>query len=241
MKTSLCIALVIVVAGCASTKRHSDDADIVPPAQTLAAQQAADLTSKVDALQTSLTELLERLDVMNDRIAKLESAPAPAVAPARAGEGAGAPPSPAPASLPAPHVMPPNPNSNPLAGVQLANTYRGALVLFGRGKFEDARRTFQQVFDQDPTGDLADNCLFWIGETYYATGKFSEAMKYYKRVTVEFAEQNKAPDAMFKIALAFEKTSDLGMAKQTLDEVIRRYPYSSAAASAKLELKRIRY
>ena len=66
-------------------------------------------------------------------------------------------------------------------------------------------------------------------------------MKYYKRVTVEFAEQNKAPDALFKIALSFEKTSDLGMAKQTLEEVIRRYPYSSAAASSKLEPKRIKY
>jgi tol-pal system protein YbgF len=237
MKKSLCIALVIAAAGCASTKQHNDDVDIVPPAQTLAAQQTADLTSKIDAMQTSLTELLERLDVMNDRIAKLEAAPVPAPAPIHTGEGAGAPPSPVPAPLPSPHVMPPN----PLAGAQLADTYRSALVLFGRGRFEDARRTFQQVFDQDPTGDLADNSLFWIGETYYAAGKFGEAMKYYKRVTVEFAEQNKAPDAMFKIALAFEKTSDLGMAKQTLDEVIRRYPYSSAAASAKLELKRIRY
>jgi tol-pal system protein YbgF len=240
MKKSFCIALVIAAAGCASTKRNDDAVDMVPPAQTLAAQQSADLTSKIDALQTSLTELLERLDVMNDRIAKLEAAPAQTPAPAReTSQSAGVPPSPAPvpAPLPSPHVMPPN----PLAGVQLANTYRGALVLFGRGKFDDARRTFQQVFDQDPTGDLADNCLFWIGETYYATGKFGEAMKYYKRVTVEFGDQNKAPDAMFKIALAFEKTSDLGMAKQTLDEVIRRYPYSSAAASAKLELKRIRY
>jgi tol-pal system protein YbgF len=239
MKKSLCIALVIAAAGCASTKQRNDDVDIVPPAQTLAAQQTADLTSKIDAMQTSLTELLERLDVMNDRISKLEAAPvsAPTPAPTHTGEGAGAPPSPVPVPLPSPHVMP----TNPLAGAQLADTYRSALVLFGRGRFDDARRTFQQVFDQDPTGDLADNSLFWIGETYYAAGKFSEAMKYYKRVTVEYAEQNKAPDAMFKIALAFEKTSDLGMAKQTLDEVIRRYPYSSAAASAKLELKRIRY
>src|SRR5205085_2916827 len=106
---------------------------------------------------------------------------------------------------------------------------------------DDARRTFQKVFDDDPTGDLADNALFWIGETYFAAGNYAEATKYYKRVTVEFSEQNKAPDALFKIALAFEKTSDLGMAKKTLDEVIQRYPYSSAAASAKQELKRIRY
>src|ERR1051326_6306623 len=61
---------------------------------------------------------------------------------------------------------------NPLAGAQLADVYRNALMLFGRGKMEDARKTFQQVFDQDPAGDLADNALFWIGETYYTAGNY---------------------------------------------------------------------
>ena len=230
MKKLFSCALILVVAACASSKAKDDADDIVPPAQTIAAAQNASTESRIEALQTSMTELLERLDVMNDRIAKLESAPMPQpVTPARTGEGDGAPPS------------PPTQPSKALVGAQLADTYRNALMLYGRGKFDDARRTFQKVFDDDPTGDLADNALFWIGETYFAAGNYAEATKYYKRVTVEFSEQNKAPDALFKIALAFEKTSDLGMAKKTLDEVIQRYPYSSAAASAKQELKRIRY
>jgi TolA-binding protein len=66
-------------------------------------------------------------------------------------------------------------------------------------------------------------------------------MRCYRRVTTEFADQNKAPDALFKIALSYEKTGDLALAKQTLDEVIQKYPYSSPAASAKYELKRIKY
>jgi TolA-binding protein len=60
-------------------------------------------------------------------------------------------------------------------------------------------------------------------------------------VTTEYAESNKAPDALFKTAVAYEKAGDLGVAKTTLEEVISRYPYSGPAASAKLELKRIRY
>jgi len=243
MKKLFSCALILVVAACASSKAKDDADDIVPPAQTIAAAQNASTESRIEALQTSMTELLERLDVMNARLAKLEAG-TPAPAQATIAVSAPAPtPSPiasavtAPAPLPTPHVMP----TNPLAGAQLADTYRNALMLVGRGKMDDARRTFQKVFDDDPTGDLADNALFWIGETYFAAGNYAEATKYYKRVTVEFSEQNKAPDALFKIALAFEKTSDLGMAKKTLDEVIQRYPYSSAAASAKQELKRIRY
>ena len=235
MKKQLsCAAVLLLAMACASSKPKNDADDIVPPGQTIAQAQSAETEARLNALQTSLTELLDRLDVMNSRLAKLEA-------------GAEVAPKPMPVAVnvvPAPPAAPPQSETrtnNPLAGAQLADTYRNALMLFGRGKMEDARKTFQQVFDQDPAGDLADNALFWIGETYYTAGNYSEAMKYYKRVTVEFSEGNKAPDALFKIALAFERTSDLGMAKQTLDEVIRRYPYSSAAASAKQELKRIRY
>ena len=57
----------------------------------------------------------------------------------------------------------------------------------------------------------------------------------------EYGDQNKAPDAMYKLALTYEKTSDLAQARTILQEVIARYPYSAPAASAKTELNRIKY
>ena len=233
-----CCAAAIVLSACASSGARDDDRG-APAVNSTAVveQQTAAIDARVSEMQKSMTELLERLDVMNSRLARLEAGGVVAETPQQTQPAA------PPARIEQPHVMPvnPAPASSALVGAQLADHYRNALMLYGRGKFDDARRAFQQVFDQDPAGDLADNSLYWIGETYFAAGNYAEAMKYYKRVTVEFAEQNKAPDALFKIALSFEKTSDLGMAKQTLEEVIRRYPYSSAAASSKLELKRIKY
>lgn len=192
---------------------------------------APNVDARLTEIQTSLTELLERLDVLNDRITRLEQggqAPqpiqAPAPAPRRTGEA------------PALH-----PSSQSLAGARLAETYRSALMLYGKGKFDEARKAFQQVFDSDPAGDLADNALYWIGETYYSAGDYPSALRYDERVVKDFAEQNKAPDALFKIALIQEKTGDLVLARTTLEEVINRYPFSTAAAAAKAELKRIRY
>jgi len=158
-----------------------------------------------------MTELLDRLDVLNARIAKLES---------------GAPP---------PH------QAAVLRTADVAESYRRALTLIGQGKHADARAAFQKVFDADPTGSLADNALFWIGETYFAAGDYPNAMRYYERVTKEYAEENKAPDAMLKLGLTYEKTGDLGMARRTFDECIRKYPYSTSAAAARAELKRIKY
>ena len=250
MKKHLAAASILLLAACAS-HRDSDDLNVpqtVPPAEVHQASAATD--ARLAEMQTSMTELLERLDVLNERLNKLEAAGN--AAPQRAASDEPAPrsimPAPQPVTAQTEPVRPqpaaPVTAAAPdraVVSAQIADTYRNALMQYGRGKVDESRRTFQQVFDADPSGELADNALYWIGETYFAAGNFNEALKYYRRVTTEYSEANKASDALFKTALAYEKLSDLGVARSTLEDVIRRYPYSSAAASAKLELKRIKY
>jgi tol-pal system protein YbgF len=227
-RAAAALALVVVFAACAT--KDADEPrppSLVPPADTAVAPTP---DARIDELQTAMTELLERIDVLNARIAKLE-----------AGTPASAPAGPAASSLPvAPKPTQPTPTTA-LRAAGIADDYRNALMLYGKSRWSDARAAFQRVFDADPSGDLADNALFWIGETYFATGDYANAMKFYDRVTKEYGETNKAPDAMFKSGLSFEKSGDLAMARRALEECIRRYPYSTAAASAKLELKRIKY
>jgi len=240
MKKLAVLALTLSVA-CASP-----DGDVEPVTVPQPVVDPA-LTATVTAMQTQMTELLERLDVMNSRLAQVESgavaAPAPAAAApsrAKAAEAAAAPQERTGAAR-APRAVASGEPQRALVGAQLAEEYRGAIMLVGRGRHADARRAFEQVLASDPTGDLADNALFWIGETYYAAGDFTSAMRYYARVVNEFSEQNKAPDALFKTALAQARTGDLALARRTLQQVIDRYPYSSTASSAKAELQRLKY
>ncbi len=225
------IVLSVCLAACSSSRSKDEFPSSIPPPQPVSASTDARLAE----LQTSMTELLERLDVLNMRIAKLEASQGEQ----RAASGERAAPAPVPqAGLPAPHR---ETTSQALQAAQIADNYRKALLLFGQARYADARAAFQQVFSADPSGQLADNALFWIGETYFAAADYTNAMKYYNRVISEFADQNKAPDAMLKMGLTFVKTSDLGMARRTFDDCIRKYPYSTAATSAKAELKRIKY
>jgi tol-pal system protein YbgF len=227
MKHACTIVLALCLVACSSSRSKDDLPSTIPPPQPVS--QSTD--ARLAELQTSMTELLERLDVLNARIAKLES---------------GAPP-PSPVPTPRPAPAPPTRTGGapvlhqPLQTAQIADNYRKGLILYGQARYADARGVFQQVFSADPNGQLADNALFWIGETYYAAADYTNAMKYYNRVISEFGDQNKAPDAMFKMGVTFEKTGDLGMARRTFDDCIRKYPYSTAAASAKAELKRIKY
>jgi len=220
---NLAFAALLLAAACSSTGGATTPAPA--PAQSMSdSQQLAEL-------RTSMTELLERLDVLNDRINRLEETQGePPVAPRRAQVTEPATVQPSPAAP-----------SAAMVSAQIANAYRDAIVLFGSGRMADSRAAFQKVFDADPRGDLADNALFWIGETYYNAGQYTQAMPFYERVGREYSDQNKAPDALYKLAMAYEKTGDLQLARKTLEDVISRYPYSTPAASAKAELKRIKY
>jgi len=227
MRALAAAGCLVLLAGCATTH---------PAATTAPAPATPD--PQLASLQASMTEMLERLDVMNDRITRLEKASeeraqapqqpsvAPAPSPARAAAGGGATQKPA---------------QTPLRSADIAQAYRNALTLYGKSDYVRARAAFQQVFDADPSSELADNALFWIGGTYYQLGSYNDAIRYYKRVVDEYGDQNKAPDAMYMLALAYEKTSDLGLARTTLQQVIARYPYSAPASSAKSELDRIKY
>lgn len=214
--------VVLIAVGCASA------ASDLPPPQAAAAAPDPRLVE----LQTSLTELLERLDVINDRLSRLE----------RSREASGAPVS-SPELSPSPSSRPPVAAtvSSPLRGAEIAEQYRSAIMLLGGNRIEEARREFQKVFAADASGELADNALFWIGETYYRQGDYPNAISHYRRVSQEYGDQNKAPDAVYKLGLAYAKTGDLVLARQALQEVIARYPYSTPAASAKAELDRIKY
>lgn len=241
------IVLLVGLTACATKQAgENEPPSLVPPADVAIPANPATEARLVE-LQTSMTELLDRMDVLNARIARLESSsqnePRAVPVPIRPAETAPVPhpAEQAPALVPLPAPARPASVSGPLQSAAIADSYRGALILYGKGRMADARVALQKVFDADPAGELADNALYWIGETYYAGADYSSAMRFYERVTKEYPEQNKAPDAMFKIGLTFAKTGDLGMARKTFEEVIKRYPYSTAASSAKLELKRVRY
>src|SRR4051794_17398069 len=163
--------VLILFAACASSQAAKDAADDVPtpppPGPTV--------DQRLTEMQTQMTELLERLDVMSDRIARVEQGSEQPAAPV----GAQAPPpvvaSPGQARAPVPpqEATPAEPKvSRAIVGAQIADNYRAALMLYGRGKLADSRKAFQQVYDSDPSGELADNALYWIGETFFATSDY---------------------------------------------------------------------
>jgi tol-pal system protein YbgF len=207
--------------------------------------QAAAVTPpdpRVAEMQILLNELLDRLEVMNARIQTLE---ADAVRPAERAAAVTPPPARTPATgRPQPRPAAAQQAAPPPAQTMtaaLGDEYRQAIVLFGGGRLDDARTAFQRIFERDPSGDLADNALYWIAETHYAQGRYNEAIVIYRRIMDEYSQQNKAPDSMLKAGLAYARLGDLDMARRMLQDLTSRYPYSTPAANARHELERLKY
>jgi len=216
--------LALILSAC-SNNPQPEPVPAVPPAFLT--------DSQTNELQARIVELTDRLDVMNARMQRLEAgAPAPRVVEATQPPGprAGAPPSPSNAVA-----------TDSVRGANIADQYRKALTFYGQNRFDEARKLFLQILETDPSGDLADNALYWLGETHFAKADYSGAMNYYRRIVSDYPQQNKAPDAMLKIGLAYAKLGDLALARTTFQKLVETYPYSTPAASARDELKRIKY
>lgn len=219
--------LALLLSACSNNPQPAP-VPVIPP--------AFPTDSQMKELQARIVELTDRLDVMNSRMQMLEAGlSSPRVAEATQ------PPAPAPRAAIAPPASSTGAALDRVRGANIADQYRKALTFYGQGRVDEARRIFLQILEADPSGDLADNALYWLGETHFAKGDYSGAMTYYRKIVSDYPQQNKAPDAMLKIGLAYARLGDLALARTTFQQLVEAYPYSTPAATARDELKRIKY
>jgi tol-pal system protein YbgF len=87
-----------------------------------------------------------------------------------------------------------------------------------------------------PRHELADNAMYWIGESYYAEESFSDALRYFQRILDEYPDSNKVPDAMVKAAITLQRAGELDQGRFLLNQVIKVYPGTQSAEVARQKL-----
>jgi len=127
----------------------------------------------------------------------------------------------------------------PTAGGSEQATYDAGLAALRAGSYDKAIASFREVVTSYPTGDLASNAQFWIGESYYTKGDLDSAVTAYRKVLADWPDSRKAPDAMVKLGFSLSDLRKTSEARTTLDEVVRKYPGTNAAQLAADRLKRL--
>ena len=127
----------------------------------------------------------------------------------------------------------------PAAGASEQATYDAGMAALRGGSYDKAIASFREVVTNYPSGDLASNAQFWIGESYYTKGDLESSVTAYRKVLADWPDSRKAPDAMVKLGFSLSDLKRTGEARTTLDEVVRKYPGTPAAQLAADRLKRL--
>ena len=245
MRLSGIATCVLALAGCATSPeqdpvyiRMNDlDARVQRIERVLQNQSLLELAQRIDTLQGELRSIRGDLEVLqNDtqggknqtrtlysdlekRIAALETLGG--VGQAGAGGEAGAAPGAAP------------------GGATEQATYDAGMAALRAGNYDKAVSTFRDVVTNYPNGDLASNAQFWIGESYYTKGDLTNAVAAYRKVLSDWPQARKAPDAMVKLGFTLSDLKKTAEARDTLEDVLKKYPGTPAASLAADRLKKL--
>jgi tol-pal system protein YbgF len=111
-------------------------------------------------------------------------------------------------------------------------TYEGAVKAFGEKKYDDAIQMFEALLNGGIAEDQADNCHYWIGESFFGKKQYKDAMKHFEMV-FQYKGSEKKADAQYMLARSYEATGDKAKAKEAYEKVTKDYPTSDKVKKAK--------
>jgi tol-pal system protein YbgF len=164
--------------------------------------------------------------------------PSPRIPPARPPVASSTPPPPAPVPSTAPPAAAQVPTSPALEGKREPVTpavqalYDRGYTLYHQKHYVDAESSFQRFLQAEPKSELADNAQYWIGECRYSRGDMRGALAAFRETVARYPVGNKTADALLKAGMSLENLGDKEAARNTYQEVLKRYPGTAVAAVA---------
>jgi len=98
---------------------------------------------------------------------------------------------------------------------------------------------FKNFLSTYPSSPLASNAQYWLGEAYYVNREYPNAITAFQKVISDWPDSRKAPDALVKVGFTQAALGKNAEARDTLENVSRRYPGTEAATLAADRLKRM--
>jgi tol-pal system protein YbgF len=166
-----------------------------------------ELSKKIEMLNTRLTEIESQMTGMNVKLTTVQN--------------------------PAPDTMDPTKKVSPEARM----LYESAYLNYVKGKYTEAIDGFKTFMKTAPGSALAENALYWIGESYAGLGKRQDAVDTFKELIAKYPASVRRPTALYKIGIIYEEAKDLKTARTYYEQLIKEFPDSNEAALAKNRLK----
>jgi tol-pal system protein YbgF len=101
------------------------------------------------------------------------------------------------------------------------------------GRYPLALQGYREFLKRYPDTELADNAQYGVGECFFAQAAFDSAAVEYARVGEQWPKGDRAPAALYKLALSQERLGRAADSRKTFEDLVRRFPSSSEAGLAR--------
>jgi TolA-binding protein len=104
--------------------------------------------------------------------------------------------------------------------------YEAALGAYNGRRYDEAIALFSQIVTTGRPPELVPNAYYWMGESFYATGRYAESMPYFQYVT-QVGPQYKRSMALYKLSRADLHLGNKQGANMWYERLRNEYPHSS--------------
>jgi tol-pal system protein YbgF len=118
--------------------------------------------------------------------------------------------------------------------------YEDAFAKIRNGEYEAATNALQDFLAKYPSGQYAGNAQYWLGEANYKNGLYAKAIQEFTKVGENYADSPKVPGSLLKIGFAYYELKDWARARAALEDLLKRYPQSSAARLGEARLHKMK-
>jgi tol-pal system protein YbgF len=111
--------------------------------------------------------------------------------------------------------------------------YDEAIGVIRNGDFDKAVAMLAAFQRRYVGSNYTDSTRFWLGNALYGKRDYKEAINAFRAFVAGAAEHPRAPEALLALANSQAEMKDAKAARKTLEELVKAYPASEAAAAAK--------
>jgi len=115
--------------------------------------------------------------------------------------------------------------------------YERAKAFFLASDFAKASATYAQFLSQFPVSAYTPSVLYWLGHAQYAHQDVKSSIQTHKRLVAQFPQYARVPEALLALGNAHDELGEAKAARAEWDVLIKTYPKSEAAVSARERIK----
>ena len=128
------------------------------------------------------------------------------------------------------------PAAPPTGAADPSQLYDQAAQDLTQGRYPMALSGFRDFLRRFPSEELSDNAQYGVGECFYAQSVFDSGLVEYGQVEERYPAGDKVPAALYKMGLCQEKLGKAKVAKNTFEDLVKRFQNSGEAQLARERL-----